>query len=134
MNRCCAAAAPVIYGHRQDSLKGRLAALGTVSGEDVATTSAFYETTGPTLTCTHWASLGGIRGQVAAGPVAGDEVGGSVPAWATAGAPDRQRCPAQPVLRDRELVDVLTMENVGEFLMAHSALRANKTRAASVAA
>ena len=42
-------------------------------------------------------------------------------------------CPAQPVLRDRELVGVLTMENVGEFLMVHSALRANRARATSVA-
>jgi hypothetical protein len=41
MNRCCANAAPVVYGHRQDSLKGRLAALGTVSGEDVATLCGF---------------------------------------------------------------------------------------------
>jgi CBS domain-containing protein len=42
-------------------------------------------------------------------------------------------CPAQPVLRDRELVGVLTMENVGEFLMVHSALRAYRARATSVA-
>jgi CBS domain-containing protein len=38
-------------------------------------------------------------------------------------------CPAMPVVRDRELVGVLTMENVGEFLMAHSALRAKEARA-----
>jgi signal-transduction protein with cAMP-binding, CBS, and nucleotidyltransferase domain len=42
-------------------------------------------------------------------------------------------CPAPPVLRDHELVGVLTMENVGEFLMVHSALRANRARATSVA-
>jgi Zn-dependent protease/CBS domain-containing protein len=42
-------------------------------------------------------------------------------------------CPAQPVLRDHELVGVLTMENVGEFLMVHSALRANRARPVSVA-
>jgi CBS domain-containing protein len=35
-------------------------------------------------------------------------------------------CPAMPVVRDQELVGVLTMENVGEFLMAHSALRARE--------
>ena len=38
-------------------------------------------------------------------------------------------CPALPVVRDHEIVGVLTMENVGEFLMAHSALRANRARA-----
>jgi predicted transcriptional regulator len=42
-------------------------------------------------------------------------------------------CPALPVLRDHELVGVLMMENVGELLMVHSALRANRARAASVA-
>jgi len=42
-------------------------------------------------------------------------------------------CPALLVLRDHELVGVLTMENVGEFLMVHSALRANRARATSVA-
>ena len=42
-------------------------------------------------------------------------------------------CPALPVLRDHELVGVLTMENVSEFLMVHSARRANRARAASVA-
>ena len=42
-------------------------------------------------------------------------------------------CPAQPVLRDRELVGVLTMENGGELLTVHSALRDNKARATSVA-
>jgi len=34
-------------------------------------------------------------------------------------------CPALPVLRGRELVGVLTMENVGEFLMIRSALRSD---------
>ena len=42
-------------------------------------------------------------------------------------------CPALPVMRDRELVGVLTMENVGEFLTVHSALRANAARATPVA-
>ena len=42
-------------------------------------------------------------------------------------------CPALPVLRDHALVRVLTIENVGEFLTVHSALRANRARAASVA-
>jgi hypothetical protein len=32
-------------------------------------------------------------------------------------------------VRDRELVGVLTMQNVGEFLVAHSALRAHEARA-----
>jgi hypothetical protein len=42
-------------------------------------------------------------------------------------------CPALSVVRDRELVGVLTMENVGEFMMVHSALRANRARSAAVA-
>jgi hypothetical protein len=37
------------------------------------------------------------------------------------------------VLRDHKLVGVLTMENVGEFLMVHSALHANRARATSAA-
>jgi predicted transcriptional regulator len=39
-------------------------------------------------------------------------------------------CPALPVLRGSELVGVLTLENVGEFLMIHAAL--DKTRRAEV--
>jgi Zn-dependent protease/CBS domain-containing protein len=42
-------------------------------------------------------------------------------------------CPALPVVRERELVGLLTMENVGEFLTAHSALRVRSARAAPVA-
>ena len=42
-------------------------------------------------------------------------------------------CPALPVVRDRQLVGVLTMENVGEFMMAHSALRTRTARLTSVA-
>jgi predicted transcriptional regulator len=38
-------------------------------------------------------------------------------------------CPALPVVQDGKLVGVLTMENVGEFMMVHSALRANRARA-----
>jgi CBS domain-containing protein len=41
-------------------------------------------------------------------------------------------CPALPVVRDRELVGVLTMENVGEFLMAHAARRASIARSTPV--
>ena len=37
-------------------------------------------------------------------------------------------CPALAVIGDRQLVGLLTMENVGEFIMVHSALRANVTR------
>jgi hypothetical protein len=36
-------------------------------------------------------------------------------------------------VRDRQLVGVLTMENVGEFMMAHSALRTRTARLTSVA-
>jgi Zn-dependent protease len=36
------------------------------------------------------------------------------------------RCHTLPVLRDRQLVGVLTMENVGEFVMIESALRGTK--------
>jgi hypothetical protein len=36
-------------------------------------------------------------------------------------------------MRDRELVGVLTMENVGEFLTVHSALRASAAQATPVA-
>ena len=42
-------------------------------------------------------------------------------------------CPALPVVRDRELVGVLTMENVREFMMVHSALRANRARGTALA-
>jgi len=38
-------------------------------------------------------------------------------------------CPALAVVGDRRLVGILTMENVGEFIMVHSALRANVARA-----
>jgi predicted transcriptional regulator len=41
-------------------------------------------------------------------------------------------CPALPVMRDGELVGVQTMENVGEFMTVHSALRANRDRATQV--
>jgi hypothetical protein len=40
---------------------------------------------------------------------------------------------ALPVVRDRELVGVRTMENVSEFMRVHSALRANRTRGTALA-